>query len=286
MPALSELTPVAAETGDETLAWRPGSPGSVIRTTALPGSGTGGSGAGILYGDGPPDGGLGADGEVYFDVTNADFYGPKDSGNSPAWGAATASLPQIARILTALDDIQTAGGAPLTDVLATWEALVAVFPSVSDGELYQRDGANVIGKAIVPYVAPTLAQFITGATGAPVDPSTLLALRTPQPMTVDTSGDATCDLNDGLHWGLTVDGTVNLAPFTMPTTTTQRAIGSILVTCTSTTPVFGQTGTQHYWPDVQGGPPALEADTEYLILFRTRGASNLMWYSGLSWATA
>ncbi len=282
--AISTQTAVAPAAGDETLAWRPiasgeGAPGKVIRTTSEPGTGTGGAG-GTLYGSGVPGGGLGADGETYFDVAGMDFYGPKAAGD---WGSATPVLPQIARILTALDAIETAGGAPFADVLATFASIVAAFPGVNDGELYQRSSDDVIGKAIVPFVSPTLAQFITGISTIPMAPSTLLSLRTPQPMTV-TAGEATCDLNLGLNWGLLVDGAVNLAPFTMPAVTTQRAWGSILVTTTSTTPVFGQTGTQHLWPEAQGGPPELEANKEYLLLFRTRPGNTFMWYSGLSWA--
>jgi len=100
--ALSEQTPVAPASGDGTLAWREGA--GVVVTTAMPGTG-GGGGSGVLYGEGPPDGGTGSDGETYIDVTAAMIYGPKAGG---VWGAG-ALIQMPVQVVEAIPGTPVAG---------------------------------------------------------------------------------------------------------------------------------------------------------------------------------
>lgn len=71
-----------------------GSPTSIVGPTGSTGAtgSTGSAGADgktTLSGAGVPSGGLGVDGDFYYDTTNDNFYGPKTGG---AWGSATSII--------------------------------------------------------------------------------------------------------------------------------------------------------------------------------------------------
>ena len=74
--------------------------GARVAVQFVPAGGLGGS---FLYGAGAPSGGAGADGDVYLNISNGDFYGPKTSG---AWGGATSS--GLSGFVTSAQAAQTA----------------------------------------------------------------------------------------------------------------------------------------------------------------------------------
>lgn len=66
--------------------------GYFVPLSGVDGIGTGGGGSGggsnFHIGDGPPDASLGEDGDIYYDITNKIFYGPKTDGD---WGDGSSA---------------------------------------------------------------------------------------------------------------------------------------------------------------------------------------------------